>query len=61
MHCSSLFWCCKFLQHNNVRRWNVPRLKIFADLRNILDKDYSDIYGYNTAGFNAYGGIRFRF
>lgn len=37
------------------------RLKIFADLRNILDKDYSDIYGYNTAGFNAYGGIRFHF
>ena len=37
------------------------RLKIFADLRNILNKDYSDIYGYNTAGFNAYGGIRFRF
>jgi vitamin B12 transporter len=36
-------------------------LKIFADLRNILDKDYSDIYGYNTAGFNAYGGIRFKF
>lgn len=36
-------------------------LKIFADLRNILDKDYSDIYGYNTAGFNAYVGIRFHF
>ena len=36
-------------------------LKVFADLRNILDKDYSDIYGYNTAGFNAYGGVRFRF
>lgn len=37
------------------------RLKFFADLRNILDKDYSDIYGYNTAGFNAYSGVRFRF
>jgi vitamin B12 transporter len=37
------------------------RIKVFADLRNILDKEYSDIYGYNTAGFNAYGGIRFRF
>jgi len=35
------------------------RLKVFADLRNILNKDYSDIYGYNTAGFNAYGGVRF--
>ncbi len=37
------------------------RLKLFTDLRNILDKNYFDIYGYNTAGFNAYGGIRFRF
>jgi vitamin B12 transporter len=42
-----------FLQNN--------RLKVFADLRNVLDKNYSDIYGYNTAGFNAYGGVRFRF
>jgi vitamin B12 transporter len=37
------------------------RLRVFADLRNILDQHYSDIYGYNTAGFNAYGGIRFHF
>jgi vitamin B12 transporter len=35
------------------------RLKLFADIRNIGDKKYSDIYGYNTAGFNAYGGFRF--
>jgi vitamin B12 transporter len=37
------------------------RLKLFADLRNVFDETYSDIYGYNTAGFTAYGGIRFRF
>jgi vitamin B12 transporter len=37
------------------------RLKLFADLRNLFDESYSDIYGYNTAGFNAYGGVRFRF
>lgn len=37
------------------------RLKVFADLRNLFNEEYSDIYGYNTAGFNAYGGIRFRF
>lgn len=37
------------------------RLKIFADIRNLLDKNYSDIYGYATAGLNAYGGLRFRF
>ncbi|HEV7333260.1 MAG TPA: TonB-dependent receptor [Flavisolibacter sp.] len=37
------------------------RFKLFADFRNVLDESYSDIYGYNTAGFNAYGGFRFRF
>jgi vitamin B12 transporter len=37
------------------------RFKLFADLRNITDENYVDIYGYNTARFNAYGGIRFRF
>jgi vitamin B12 transporter len=37
------------------------RLKLFADIRNIFDEQYSDIYGYNTPGINAYGGIRFRF
>ena len=37
------------------------RVKLFADLRNVFDERYSDIYGYNTAGFNAYGGIRFNF
>lgn len=36
------------------------KLKLFADVRNLLDADYSDIYGYNTAGFNAYGGIRIK-
>ncbi|HJW16252.1 MAG TPA: TonB-dependent receptor [Flavisolibacter sp.] len=36
------------------------KLKIFADIRNLTDQKYSDVYGYNTAGFNAYGGIRFR-
>ncbi|MGZ3838832.1 MAG: TonB-dependent receptor plug domain-containing protein [Flavisolibacter sp.] len=36
------------------------RLKLFADIRNLTDTKYSDIYGYNTAGFNAYGGFRFR-
>lgn len=37
------------------------RLKVFVDLRNLTDKKYSDIVGYNTAGFNAYGGLRFQF
>jgi vitamin B12 transporter len=37
-----------------------PGIKIFADIRNMTNQKYSDVYGYNTAGFNAYGGIRFR-
>lgn len=37
------------------------RLNLFADLRNITNKKYTDIYGYNTAPFNAYGGLRFNF
>jgi vitamin B12 transporter len=37
------------------------RFKVFADFRNVTDEKYSDIYGYNTAGFATYGGIRFRF
>jgi len=36
-------------------------LRVFGDFRNLLDKEYMDIYGYNTAGLNAYGGIRFKF
>ena len=37
------------------------RIKLFADVRNVLDKTYSDIYGYNTAGLTVTGGVRFRF
>jgi vitamin B12 transporter len=35
-------------------------IKIFADIRNMTNQKYSDVYGYNTTGFNAYGGIRFQ-
>lgn len=37
------------------------KLKFFADLRNVTDEQYAEILGYNAPGFNAYGGIRFRF
>jgi vitamin B12 transporter len=37
------------------------RLKVFADLRNLTDAQYNEIYGYATPGFNAHGGIRFTF
>lgn len=37
------------------------RIKVFADLRNIGDVHYNEIYGYNAPGFNGYGGFRFNF
>ncbi len=37
------------------------RLKIFADLRNITNTKYTEIAGFNTLGFNAYGGVHFNF
>ena len=36
------------------------KLRLFTDLRNVFDETYADIYGYKTAGFNAYAGLRFR-
>lgn len=37
------------------------RLVLFADLRNLGDAKYQESYGYNTPGFNGYGGLRFKF
>jgi vitamin B12 transporter len=37
------------------------KLKIFADLRNVSDSKYSETAGFNTLGFNGYGGIRYIF
>ena len=37
------------------------KLKVFADLRNITDSKYNETAGFNTLGFNGYGGIRFKF
>ncbi len=37
------------------------RLKIFADFRNITNKQYSETSGFNTLGFTVNGGIRFNF
>ena len=34
------------------------RIKVFVDLRNITDSKYSEVYGYNSPGFNLYGGVR---
>jgi vitamin B12 transporter len=37
------------------------KLKVFTDLRNISDVKYSEVYGYNSPGFNMYAGLRFNF
>ncbi len=35
------------------------RYKFFLDLHNITDAKFTEIYGFNTMGFNSTGGIRF--
>jgi vitamin B12 transporter len=37
------------------------KLKLFTDLRNITNSKYTEISGFNTLGFNGYGGILFAF
>lgn len=37
------------------------RIKLFADLRNVAKSKYNETAGFNTLGFNGYGGIRFNF
>ncbi len=37
------------------------KLKVFANLRNLFNEKYNEVYGYNTMRFNGYGGIRFNF
>jgi vitamin B12 transporter len=35
--------------------------KVFTDLRNITGSKFTEISGFNTLGFNGYGGIRLSF
>ncbi len=37
------------------------RVKVFADVKNILDKRYQEVYGYNTMGTNFNAGVSFNF
>ncbi|MDB5251291.1 MAG: TonB-dependent receptor [Flaviaesturariibacter sp.] len=37
------------------------KVRLFADVRNVTGEAYHEVYGYNTPGVNAYGGIRFNF
>ena len=34
------------------------RIKVFVDLRNLTGSKYSEVYGYNSPGFNLYSGFR---
>jgi vitamin B12 transporter len=36
-------------------------LKVFADLKNILNESYTEYYGYNSMGFNMNAGVNFNF
>lgn len=36
-----------------------PQLRVYADVRNVLNEVYTDIYGYNTRRRNANVGLRF--
>ncbi len=35
------------------------KLNLFVDLRNLTNSKYTEVSGFNTLGFNAYGGVRF--
>ncbi len=36
------------------------KVTFFVDVRNLLDQDYEEVYGYNTMGINVNGGINIR-
>lgn len=37
------------------------QVAIFSDIRNLFDADFTEVYGFNTAGFTIKGGLRFNF
>ncbi len=37
------------------------KLKIFVDAKNLLNQNYSEVYGYNTLKFNLNSGLSFTF
>ncbi len=36
-------------------------VRLFIDLKNLTDEDFTEVYGYSTQGFNANGGFRITF
>ena len=37
------------------------QMEIFGRIENLLDEDYQEVYGFETAGIGAYAGVRFTF
>ena len=38
-----------------------PGVEVYGRIQNLLDQDYQEIYGYETAGAAAYAGLRFTY
>ena len=45
---------------NLYTEYRLPTLRaaVFADVRNLLDTGFAEVYGFNTAGFTIKGGVR---
>jgi vitamin B12 transporter len=48
---------------NLYAEYSIPGLRaaVFADVRNLFDTDFTELYGFNTAGLAVKGGIRVAF
>lgn len=42
-------------------RLPINGLSVFGDIKNLLDADFTEVYGFNTTGFSAAAGIHFSF
>lgn len=38
-----------------------PGMELFGRVENLLDSEYEEVYGFNTAGLAAYAGVRFSY
>lgn len=38
-----------------------PGVELFGRVENLLDQDYEEVFGYNSAGVAAYAGVRFTY
>ena len=38
-----------------------PGVEVFGRIENVLDQDYQEVYGFETAGVAAYAGVKFTY